>query len=460
MNKRLSRYLFYCMMFAVTALFGALIFGNHSIAAGKNSVKMKSSPVYVAEYNKLVVTKANKNYKLTFKVSGKYKDKIIIKHKEDYLVFWGETKRLGTKQVVEKKKKINLIFFPAYGTGGKTFKVKVMFYNGKKKVATKSIKIKVTAPPGVPGMTMQELEDAVYTVGDENAKPLDATVTEFQNEEARKYGTVSYQWYESEDWDNLRENGKKIKGADKATFTPDVSKEGEHFYYCKVTYNSKNKKKYETVSQTTNLVRIRVKNAEYVTVTFDADTEAVFIKDPFDPDRVLDEDNNWYVKKTVKVGDEVGKLPTKDCLSIDLPGAEFYGWSTEPCPLKSNVTEKTIIKKEITFYPVILEVEPEPKIEIDDSTLTDRRYRVNSAEKGFVLAVELASPEENITYKWYKSPDGTEANQELISTEDCYFPPIDKVGVTYYTVVLTNTVSGEVVKMPWCCITVVNDEDY
>ena len=94
-----------------------------------------------------------------------------------------------------------------------------------------------------------ELEDAEYTVGDDDVAELKVVPAW-----ASDSNTYTYQWYSNNT--NSNENGEAIEDATVATFTPPVDTAGVTYYYCVVTNPSVDK------SVATRAVKITVTDDE------------------------------------------------------------------------------------------------------------------------------------------------------------------------------------------------------
>ena len=155
-------------MFVITAM------PAQTVEAASNSVKAGKTKIAVNKANTIKVGKKKKGYKMTVSVTGTAKKYVTIKYGKMVLVKNGKTQRAGKKQVVAKKSSISLKVTASAKAANKKYKVKVIYYNGKKKAGTKTSK-NVTVQPIAVNKVALNKTSANLKVG--GTVTLKATVT-------------------------------------------------------------------------------------------------------------------------------------------------------------------------------------------------------------------------------------------------------------------------------------------
>ena len=116
-----------------------------TVEAASNSVKVSKTKIAVNKANTIKVGKEEKGCKMTVSVTGTAKKYVTIKYGSKVLVKNGTTQKAGKKQVVANKKSISLKATTSARAANKKYKVKVIYYKGKKIATSKNVTVQPIA---------------------------------------------------------------------------------------------------------------------------------------------------------------------------------------------------------------------------------------------------------------------------------------------------------------------------
>lgn len=145
-----------------------------TVEAASNSVKAGKTKIAVNKANTIKVGKKKKGYKMTVSVTGTAKKYVTIKYGSVVLVKNGKTQKAGKNQVVAKKTSISLKATASAKAFNKKYKVKVIYYNGKKIAGTKTSKNVTVQPIAVKKVALNKTSANLKVGG---TVTLKATVT-------------------------------------------------------------------------------------------------------------------------------------------------------------------------------------------------------------------------------------------------------------------------------------------
>ena len=145
-----------------------------TVEAASAYVKAGKTKIAVNKANTIKVGKKNKGYKMTVSVTGTAKKYVTIKYGSKVLVKNGSTQKAGKKQVVAKKTSISLKARASAKAVNKQYKVKVIYYNGKKNAGTETSKNVTVQPITVKKVALNKTSANLKVGG---TVTLEATVT-------------------------------------------------------------------------------------------------------------------------------------------------------------------------------------------------------------------------------------------------------------------------------------------
>ncbi len=295
-----------------------------------------------------------------------------------------------------------------------------------------TVTVSDTAPvtAATPEITKQPT-DVSANVNDTATLSVEATVSDG--------GTLSYQWYETDE-----SAGLPIDGETSATFNPPTDTEGTKKYYVVVT----NTKDGKTASVTSAVATVTISEELPVTpvITKQPESVAVNLGEPatLEVEASITDDGEvsyqWYKTAT----DETAGTPIDGETSETFnPPTDVEGTNKYYVVVTNKKGDNTTsVTSDIVTVGVSQEATDEAAVPVISKQPENKTVNTNGTA---VLSVEaIVNDGGNLSYQWYKTDSGNVEHGVAITgaTSSTFNPPTNTAGTNNYYCVVTNEKDG------------------